>query len=110
MTKHIFPQGALELVILRVLKNGSNHGWGISQKIHLLSKDVLKVEEGSLYPALARMAQKGWIDSEWGVSENNRRAKYYKLTRLGKKRLSSEQENWEAMAAAIADILQMEGS
>ena len=108
MTKRIFPQGALELVIMRVLRGGSNHGWGILQKIQLVSKDVLKVEEGSLYPALARLVQKGWIESEWGVSENNRRAKYYRLTRLGKKRLESESKNWEAMAAAIAEILAME--
>ncbi len=105
MTKHIFPQGALEMVVLRVLRAEPNHGWGIAQKIHLISRDVLRVEEGSLYPALARMVQKGWLKSEWGTSENNRRAKYYSLTRLGRKRLESEQENWQAMAAAIADIL-----
>ncbi len=108
MTKHIFPQGALELVILRVLQNAPNHGWGIAQKIHLISNEVLKVEEGSLYPALARMVQKGWIKSDWGTSENNRRAKYYHLTRLGLKQLNTEQANWEAMAEAIANILQME--
>lgn len=108
MTKHIFPQGALELVILRILSCGSNHGWGIAQKIHLISQDVLKVEEGSLYPALARMVQKGWLEANWGVSENNRRAKYYALTKLGEKRLNSEQENWEAMTSAIANILGME--
>ncbi len=108
MTKHIFPQGALELVIMRILQSHPEHGWGIAQKIHLLSKDVLKVEEGSLYPALARMRQKGWIKSNWGVSENNRRAKYYTLTRLGKKRLGSERQNWESMASAIAGILEMD--
>lgn len=108
MAKHIFPQGALELVILRILQGAANHGWGIAQKIHLISNDVLKVEEGSLYPALARMVQKGWIKAEWGISENNRRAKYYKLTKLGLKRLNSEKQNWEAMAAAIANILEME--
>ena len=108
MAKHIFPQGALELIILRVLRTEPNHGWGIAQKIHLISRDVLKVEEGSLYPALARMVQKGWLGAEWGVSENNRRAKYYHLTRLGRKRLDSEQGNWQAMAAAIAAILTAE--
>jgi len=95
-------------VILRILQNDANHGWGIAQKIHLVSKDVLKVEEGSLYPALARMVQKGWIQSEWGTSENNRRAKYYSLTKLGLKRLDSEQANLEAMASAIAAILGMD--
>ena len=108
MTKHIFPQGALELIILRVLRTAPNHGWGIAQRIHLISRDVLKVEEGSLYPALARMVQKGWLGSEWGVSKNNRRAKYYQLTKLGRKRLESEQENWQAMVAAIAEILTAE--
>ena len=74
----------------------------------MISRDVLKVEEGSLYPALARMVQKGWLGSEWGVSDNNRRAKYYQLTKLGRKRLESEQENWQAMTAAIAEILTAE--
>ena len=110
MTKHLFPQGALELVILRILNAGPEHGWGIAQKIHLVSKDVLKVEEGSLYPALSRMVQKGWIKSEWGTSDNNRRAKFYHLTSLGKKRLSEEQQNWKTMTAAIADILEMENN
>ncbi|MCG8528624.1 MAG: PadR family transcriptional regulator [Opitutales bacterium] len=110
MTKHLFPQGALELVILRILNAGPEHGWGIAQKIHLVSKDVLKVEEGSLYPALSRMVQKGWIKSEWGTSENNRRAKFYELTDLGQKRLSEEQQNWNAMTAAIAAILEMENN
>lgn len=106
MTKHIFPQGALELLILRVLAGGTQQSWGIAQKIHVLSSEVLKVEEGSLYLALSRMQQKGWIKSKIGVSENNRQAKFYTLLSLGKMRLAKEQETWETMAAAIAQVLQ----
>ena len=105
MKKVDFPQGTLELLILRVLSSGSNHGFGIAQRIHLLSKEVLKVEEGSLYPALHRMHERGWIKSEWGTTENSRRAKYYKLTRLGRKRLTAEKKSWETLATAISDVL-----
>lgn len=106
MAKHIFPQGALELLILRVLAGGTQHGWGIAQKIHVLSSEVLKVEEGSLYPALSRMQQRGWIKSKMGVSENNRQAKFYTLSKLGKMRLAQDQETWETMVTAIAQVLQ----
>lgn len=106
MAKHIFPQGALELLILRVLAGSTHHGWGIAQKIHVLSSEVLKVEEGSLYPALSRMQTRGLIKSKMGVSENNRQAKFYRLSALGKAKLKKEQESWEAMAAAIAQVLQ----
>jgi len=105
MTKHVFPQGALEMLIMKVLSNGLHHGWGIAQKIHLLSSEALTVEEGSLYPTLSRMQQRGWIKGKLGVSENNRQAKYYNLTALGKMRLKQEQERWESMADAIAQVL-----
>ena len=94
------------MLILRVLNAGSMHGFGIAQRIHVLSQDVLKVEEGSLYPALYRMEQKGWIESEWGQSENNRRAKYYALTKAGKKQLEAETKTWDRMALAIAQVMQ----
>lgn len=108
MKKIDFPQGTLEMLILQVLSQGVNHGFGISQKIHVLSKEVLTVEEGSMYPALHRMSQKGWIKSEWAQTENNRRAKYYELTSLGKKRLGSEIDAWEILATAIADVLTLQ--
>lgn len=108
MKKIDFPQGTLELLILRVLSQEPNHGFGISQRIHILSNEVLTVEEGSMYPALHRMAQKGWINSEWAKTENNRRAKYYKLTSLGSERLGAEVDSWETLATAIADVLRSE--
>jgi PadR family transcriptional regulator PadR len=81
------------------------HGWGIAQRIQILSKDVLQVEEGSIYPALYRMNHKGWIDSEWGQSENNRRAKYYELTQEGRRQLASESKDWTRICAAIGAIM-----
>lgn len=98
-------QGTLDLLILRVLQGGAMHGFGIAQKIHVLSEDALRVEEGSLYPALYRMEAKNWIKAEWGVSENNRRAKFYDLTKAGRKQLESEQDTWERLAAAVAQVL-----
>ena len=98
-------QGTLDLLILRTLSSEPMHGWGISQRIQQLSKDVLQVNQGSLYPALHRLEQQGLIASEWGASENNRQAKYYELTRLGRKQLAAETENWERVAQAVARIL-----
>ncbi len=109
MTKHVFPQGALEMLILKVLSNGKEHGWGIAQKIHLLSSEALKIEEGSLYPTLSRMQQRGWIKGKLGVSENNRQAKFYTLSALGKMKLKKEREQWESMVDAIAQVLGSEG-
>jgi transcriptional regulator len=108
MTKHVFPQGALEMLIMKVLSHGLHHGWGIAQKIHLLSSETLTVEEGSLYPTLSRMQQRGWIKGRLGVSENNRKAKFYTLTALGKMHLKQEQERWESMADAIAQVLRFQ--
>ena len=99
-------QGTLELLILKTLARESLHGYGIVQRIHETVEDLLKVEDGSLYPALYRMQERGWIKSEWGVSENNRRAKFYKLTRAGQKQLERERANWERVSKAISRILQ----
>ena len=97
--------GTLDLLVLRTLSPGAMHGWGISQRIQQVSDDVLRVNQGSLYPALHRLEDLGFIEAEWGESENARRAKFYSLTRAGRKRLSEETAHWERMAAAVARIL-----
>ena len=99
-------QGTLELLILKTLSRDSMHGYGIAQRIHQSVDDLLKIEDGSLYPALYRMEERGWIASEWGVSENNRRAKFYKLTRAGRKQLEGQSANWERISKAVTKILQ----
>jgi PadR family transcriptional regulator PadR len=99
-------QGTLDLLILRTLALEPMHGWGISQRIQQMSNGVLCINQGSLYPALHRLEQQDWIDSEWGSSENNRQAKYYRLTKAGRKQLAEETENWERLSTAIAQVLQ----
>ena len=99
-------QGTLDLLILKTLALGPMHGWGIAQRIQQVSKEVLQVGQGSLYPALARLEQKGWIAAEWSTSENNRRARFYSLTRAGAKQLQKELGEWERLQAAIALVLQ----
>jgi len=99
-------QGTLELLILKTLARESLHGYGIVQRIHETAEDLLKVEDGSLYPALYRMEDRGWIRSEWGLSENNRRAKFYKLTKAGQRQLELERANWKRISRAITKILQ----
>ena len=99
-------QGTLELLILKTLSRDAMHGYGIAQRIHEAADDLLKIEDGSLYPALYRMEERGWITSEWDVSENNRRAKFYKLTRAGRKQLEAESANWDRISQAITRILQ----
>jgi transcriptional regulator len=99
-------QGTLDLLILRILAAGDMHGWGISQRLQQISQDVLQVNQGSLYPALYRLEQQGWVAASWGDSENNRRAKFYSLTRTGRKQLAEETANWERITAAVARILQ----
>jgi PadR family transcriptional regulator PadR len=99
-------QGTLDLLILKVLALEAMHGWGISQRIQQISEGVLCINQGSLYPALHRLEQQGWIRSEWGSSENNRQAKFYELTRAGRKQLAEETENWERLSTAVAQILQ----
>ena len=93
------------MLVLRVLSRGELHGWGITVKLEELSKSALQVDEGSLYPALYRMEEKGWIEAEWKMTENNRRAKYYTLTRAGRKQLEAEQEQWDRMTAIIAQVM-----
>ena len=98
-------QGTLPLLILRTLAPGPNHGFAIARRIQQVSKEVLRVEEGSLYPALHRLEVQGWIASEWRMTENNRKAKYYRLTRAGRKQLEREATRWNAIADAIAAVL-----
>lgn len=105
MKKIDLPQGTLDLLVLRLLSGGEMHGWGIAQRLNLLSKEALQLQEGTLYPALYRMEAKGWIEAEWAQSENNRRAKYYRLTKVGRKRLDAEQESWDRLAAVMAAVL-----
>jgi PadR family transcriptional regulator, regulatory protein PadR len=99
-------QGTLDLLILRTLAVGPMHGWGISQRIQQISADVLRVNQGSLYPALSRLEQQGWIDAEWGVSDNNRQARFYSLTKKGRRQLQEETANWERFAGAVTRILE----
>jgi PadR family transcriptional regulator, regulatory protein PadR len=98
-------QGTLDLLILRTLDLGAMHGWGISQRIQQMSGEVLRVNQGSLYPALHRLESAGWISSEWGASENNRQAKFYRLTRAGQRQLRAETESWARMTEAVARVL-----
>ena len=98
-------QGTLDLLILRTLALQPMHGWGISQRIQQMSDDVLRVNQGSLYPALQRLETAGWIDSEWGASENNRQAKFYRLTRTGQKQLKAESDSWARMTEAVGKVL-----
>jgi transcriptional regulator len=99
-------QGTLDMLVLRVLSRGELHGWGITLKLEQLSKSALQVDEGSLYPALYRMEEKGWIEAEWKMTEKNRRAKFYNLTRTGRKQLETEQVSWDRMTAIIALVMQ----
>ena len=98
-------QGTLDLLILKTLALGPQHGWGISQRIQQMSREVLQVNQGSLYPALHRLEQRGWVTSAWGTSEQNREAKFYRLTRTGQRQLQLETENWARMSAAIGHVL-----
>ena len=99
-------QGTLELLILKTLSREEMHGYGIAQRIHETVEDLLKVEDGSLYPALYRMEERGWISSHWGQSDNNRRAKFYKLTRAGRRQLDAQCMNWERVSQAVTKVLQ----
>jgi PadR family transcriptional regulator len=100
------PQGTLALLVLKALSLGPMHGYGIGQRIQQLAENMLTVEEGTLYPALYRIEERGWIESEWGASENNRRARFYKLTRDGRKQLQVEESNWEYLSVAVRKILE----
>lgn len=101
-------QGTLDLLILRTLSAGSLHGWDIAKRIAIVSNDRLSLKQGSLYPALHRMEGRGWVEAEWGVSEAGRSAKFYRLTRVGKKQLEEEREHWLSFASAVASVLNME--
>jgi PadR family transcriptional regulator, regulatory protein PadR len=100
------PQGTLDLLILKTLALGPQHGWAISERIQQISSEVLRVRQGSLYPALHRLERRGWIRAHWGTSENNRRAKYYQLTKSGRKQLEAETSTWRQLTAAIAQVLE----
>jgi PadR family transcriptional regulator PadR len=101
------PQGTLDLLILRTLALERQHGWAISERIQQVSRDVLQVPQGSLYPALHRLERRGWIKAEWGISDNNRRAKYYMLTAKGRKQLEAEAESWRKLTTAVSLVMQM---
>lgn len=101
------PQGTLDLLILKTLALEPQHGWAISERIRQVSSEVLQIQQGSLYPALHRLERRGWIRAKWGVSDNNRRAKYYELTRTGRKQLEEEATLWRKLSAAVGSILDM---
>src|SRR3989440_12240155 len=100
------PQGTLDLLILRALALEPQHGWAISERLQQISSHVLQVQQGSLYPALHRLERRGWIKARWGTSDNNRRAKYYELTRSGRKQLEAETTAWRRLTAAVAQVLE----
>src|SRR5580693_8283103 len=105
-TKKIdLPQGTLDLLILRTLALEPQHGWGISERVQQMSSDVLRIQQGSLYPALHRLERRGWIKARWGTTENNRRAKYYELSKSGCKQLEAEKDVWKRLTAAVARVL-----
>ena len=99
-------QGTLDMLILKALSLGPMHGFGVGQRIMQLAEDLLRVEEGSLYPALYRLEEYGWIKSEWGTSENNRRARFYRLTAAGRKQLEVEEEHWQRLVAGVVKVMQ----
>jgi len=106
-TRIDLPQGTLDLLILRTLALEPQHGWAISERIRQVSTEVLQVPQGSLYPALHRLERRGWIKARWGTSDNNRRAKFYELTRTGRRRLDAEVDSWRKLAEAVGRVLDM---
>jgi transcriptional regulator len=106
--RHELLQGTLDLLILRTLAAGSLHGWDIAKRIAIVSEERLSLKQGSLYPALHRLEGRGWIEAEWGISEAGRSAKFYRLTRMGRKELENEKAHWLSFAAAVANVLNME--
>jgi PadR family transcriptional regulator, regulatory protein PadR len=99
------PQGTLDLLILKALDLQPRHGWAVAERIKQISRDVLQVQQGSLYPALHRLERRGWIKARWGVSDNNRRAKYYELTRAGRRQLEADTVSWRALVSAVGQVL-----
>jgi PadR family transcriptional regulator, regulatory protein PadR len=104
-TRIELPQGTLDLLILKTIALGPQHGWAISERVQQLSSDALQVKQGSLYPALHRLERRGWIKASWSTTENNRRAKYYELTRRGHKQLEAQEDSWRRLTAAVSQIL-----
>ena len=100
------PQGTLDLLILKTVALGPQHGWAISERIQQISRDVLQVQQGSLYPALHRLERRGWIKASWGTSDNNRKAKFYEMTRSGRKQLDAEAATWRKLAVAVSHVLE----
>jgi transcriptional regulator len=100
------PQGTLDLLILKTVALGPQHGWAISERIQQISHDVLQIQQGSLYPALHRLERRGWITASWGTSDNNRKAKFYELTRSGRKQLEAEAATWRKLAVAVSQVLE----
>ncbi len=101
------PQGTLNLLILKALSLEPMHGWAISERIHQVSRATLQIPQGSLYPALHRLERRGWIRAEWGESDNNRKAKYYRLTNAGRRQLAAEEDAWQKLTAAVALVLEL---
>src|SRR5690242_17206613 len=101
------PQGTLDLLILKAVSLGPMHGWAISERIRDVSRAALQIPQGSLYPALHRLERRGWISAEWGASDNNRKAKYYELTKVGRKQLEAEADDWARLTAAVALVMRM---
>ena len=99
------PQGTLDLLILQALVPEAQHGWAISERVQQISNDALRIQQGSLYPALHRLERRGWIKAHWGTSDNNRRAKYYELTKSGRRQLEIEKDAWEKLTTAMAQVL-----
>ena len=99
------PQGTLDLLILRTVALGAQHGWAISERVQQMSSDVLRIQQGSLYPALHRLERRCWSKAKWGTSDNNRRAKYYELTKSGQKQLEVEKDAWEKLTTAVGQVL-----
>jgi PadR family transcriptional regulator, regulatory protein PadR len=100
------PQGTLDLLILKTVALEPQHGWAISERLLQISSDVLRIQQGSLYPALHRLERRGWVKARWGTSANNRRAKYYELTPVGRKQLQSEEDDWKKLTAAVSQVLE----
>jgi PadR family transcriptional regulator PadR len=105
MEKIDLPQGTLDLLVLGVLASGEMHGWGIAQRLTVLSREALRLQEGTLYPALYRMEAKGWVSAEWAQTEKNRRAKYYSITAVGRRRLEEEKQSWDRLADVITTVM-----
>ncbi|HEX3875346.1 MAG TPA: PadR family transcriptional regulator [Bryobacteraceae bacterium] len=105
MSRIDLPQGTLDLLILRTLSLAPQHGWGISERVQQMSREVLCIQQGSLYPALHRLERRGWIKARWGKSENNRRARYYELTKTGRKQLETETGLWKQLTSAVNQVL-----